>query len=103
MSKLLEKALKDAIKEDKCILGSKQVLASLQDSKLVVVSNSVQKNTNEKIQSDAKKTKVPTMQFTGSSVALGKLCGVQFRVSIISFSSLSDSNIKSILKEAETN
>jgi len=103
MSKLLEKALKDAIKEDKCILGSKQVLGSLKDSKLVVFSNSVQKNTNEKIQSDAKKAKIPTMQFTGSSVALGKLCGVQFRVSTASFSSLSDSNIKSILKEAETN
>ncbi len=103
MSKILEKALKDAIKEDKCILGSKQVLASLKDSKLVVVSNSVQQNTNEKIQSDANNAKVPTMQFIGSSVALGKLCGVQFRVSMISFNSLSDSNIKSILKEAETN
>jgi large subunit ribosomal protein L30e len=102
MSKLLEKALKEAIKEDKCTLGSKQVLGSLKDSKLVVVSDSVQKTITEKIQSGAKKAKVPTVQFNGSSVALGKLCGVQFRVSTVSFNSLSDSNIKSILKEAET-
>ena len=103
MSKLLEKALKDAIKENKCTIGSKQVLGSLKDSKLVVVSESIQSNITEKIQSDAEKTKVPTVKFNGSSVALGKLCGLQFRVSTVSFNSLSDSNIKSILKEAEKN
>lgn len=103
MSKLLEKALKEAIKENKCTLGSKQVLGSLKDSKLVVVSDSVQNNITEKIQSDAKKVKVPTMHFNGSSVALGKLCGLQFRVSTVSLNSLSESNIKSILIEAEKN
>ncbi len=103
MSKLLEKALKEAVKESKCTLGSKQVLGSLKDSKLVVVSDSVQNNITEKIQSDAKKVKVPTMHFNGSSVALGKLCGLQFRVSTVSLNSLSESNIKSILIEAEKN
>lgn len=103
MSKLLEKALKDAIKENKCTLGSKQVLGSLKDSKLVVVSDSIQNNTVEKVQLNAEKAKVPTVNFNGSSVALGKLCGLQFRVSTVSFNSLSDSNIKSILKEAEKN
>ena len=99
MSKLLEKALKDAVKANKCILGSKQVLGSLADSKLVVVSESVKKIVTDKIQTNAKKAKVPTMQFKGSSVALGKLCGLPFRVSSFSFNSLSDSNIKSIIKE----
>ena len=103
MSKLLEKALKDAVKANKCILGSKQVLGSVKDSKLIVVSDSVQNDVTEKIQSDAKKSNVPTMHFHGSSVALGKLCGLQFRVSTISFNSLSESNIKSIIKEAEKN
>ncbi|MFB5645352.1 MAG: ribosomal L7Ae/L30e/S12e/Gadd45 family protein [Nitrosopumilaceae archaeon] len=103
MSKLLEKSLKDAVKENKCTLGSKQVLGSLKDSKLIVVSNSIQNPITEKIQSDAKKAKVPTVHFDGSSVSLGKLCGLQFRVSTVSFNSLSDSNIKSILKEAEKN
>lgn len=103
MSKLLEKALKDAIKESKCTIGSKQVLGSLKDSKLVVVSDLVQSNITEKIQSDAEKAKIPTVSFNGSSIALGKLCGLQFRVSSVSFNSMSDSNIKSILKEAEKN
>ncbi len=53
------------------------------------------------IQSDAKKAKIPAIQFSDSSVYLGKLCGLQFRVSTVSFNSLSDSNIKSIMNEAE--
>ena len=98
MSKLLEKALKDAVKEKKCTLGTKEVLGSLKNSKLVVVSESAQK-ISEKIEESAKNEKVPTVQFKGSSVALGRLCGLQFRVSTISFTSITDANVQSILNE----
>ena len=101
MSKLLEKALKDAVKEKKCTLGAKEVLGSLKDSKLIVISQSVQKIHSQKIEESAKNAKVPTVQFKGSSVALGRLCGLQFRVSTISFTSMTDANIKSILNENE--
>ena len=101
MSKLLEKALKDAIKEKKCTLGTKEVLNSLKNSKLVVMSQSIKKNPSESFEEGVKKQKVPLVEFKGSSVALGKLCGLQFRVSTVSFASLSDANIKSILKESE--
>lgn len=100
MSKILEKALKDAIKEKKCTIGTKEVMNSLKTSKLILLSDSVEKNTSETIQENAKKEKVPMVQFEGSSVALGRLCGLQFRVSSVSFTSLSDANIKSILKES---
>jgi len=101
MSKILEKALKDASKEDKLTIGSKQVLNSLSDSKLIVLSNSVSKEMSEKIQENAKKDKVPLVNFEGTSISLGKLCGLQFRISTLSFKSLTDANIKSILKETE--
>ena len=101
MSKLLEKALKDGLKENNCVLGTKEVLSSLKNSKLVIMSGSVKSDISEKLVEDAKKNKVPTVNFKGSSVALGRLCGLQFRVSTVSFSSLSDSNIKSILSEHE--
>lgn len=101
MSKLLEKTLKDAIKEKKRILGSKQILATMQNSKLIVLSQSISQNMEEKIQESAKKEKIPTLNFEGSSVALGRLCGLQFRVSAISLTSLSDTNIKSLLKETK--
>ena len=100
MSKILEKALKDAIKEKKFTIGTKEVMNSLKTSKLILLSDSVEKNNSDKIQENAKKEKVPMVQFEGSSVALGRLCGLQFRVSSVSFTSLSDANIKSILKES---
>ena len=102
MRKILEKVLKDAMKEKKSILGSKEVLNSIKDSKLVVLSQSAPKKTADKILENAKKEKISTLQFEGSSVALGRLCGLQFRVSTISLTSLSDANIKSIIKESET-
>ena len=101
MSKILEKSLKDALKEEKLTMGAKQVLNSVKNSKLVVLSQSVEKEMFEKIESDAKKEKVPLVNFQGTSVALGRLCGLQFRISTISFTSISDANIKSILKDTE--
>jgi len=101
MSKILEKSLKDALKEDKLIMGSKQVLNSIKNSKLLVLSQSVKKEMFEKIESDAKKEKIPLVNFQGTSVALGRLCGLQFRISTISFTSITDANIKTILKDTE--
>lgn len=100
MGKLLEKALKDALQESKCVLGVKQVLQSIKNAKLVVVSKSVSKESIDKIEK-SKDQKITTLQFDGSSVALGKVCGLQFRVSAASLTSIPDSNIKAILKESE--
>jgi len=101
MSKILEKSLKDALKEDKLTLGTKQVLNSVKNSKLLVLSRSVENKMVEKIESDAKKEKIPLVNFQGTSVALGRLCGLQFRISTISFTSITDADIKSILKDTE--
>ena len=101
MSKILEKSLRDARKEDKLTMGSKQVLSSIKNSKLIVLSQSIKKEMFEQIESDAKKEKVPLVNFQGTSVALGRLCGLQFRISTISFTSIDDASIKSILKDTE--
>ena len=101
MSKILEKSLRDAKKEDQLTMGTKQVLNSLKNSKLIVLSQSIKKEMFEKIESDAKKEKIPLVNFQGTSVALGRLCGLQFRISTISFTSIDDANIKSILKDTE--
>lgn len=100
MGKLLEKALKDALKENKCVLGVKQVLQSITNAKLVIISKSVSEESLEKIQG-SKGEKVTTLQFDGSSVALGRVCGLQFRISAASLTSIPESNIKAILKESE--
>ncbi len=102
MGKILEKTLKDSQKEKKSILGSKQVLDSLKNSKFIVLSQSAPTKFADKIIEGAKKEKVSTLQFECSSVSLGRLCGLQFRVSTMSLTSLSDANIKSIMKESTT-
>ena len=102
MQKVLEKTLKDAIKENQCILGTKQVLNSISKSKLIVLSRSVQTEIRDKIESDAKKSKIPTLTFNDTSVNLGKLCGLQFRVSTLSLPQISDSDITSLKNESES-
>ena len=102
MAKLLEKALTNAIKERKRTLGAKQIISSMKDSKLVVISQSVPTEIAKKIEETAQTDNVPLLHFNDTSVILGKLCGLQFRVSTISLNSLSDTNVQAILKEHET-
>ncbi len=102
MAKLLEKALTGAIKERKHTLGTKQVVSSMKNSKLVVISQSVSTKIAKKIEESAQNDSVPLLHFNDTSVALGKLCGLQFRVSVISLNALADINVQAILKEYET-
>ena len=102
MTKLLEKAIKDALKEGKCGIGTKQTISSIKNSKLVVISQSVSTETAKKIEESAQNDSVPLLHFNDTSVTLGKLCGLQFRVSAISLNSLSNTNVQAILKEYET-
>ena len=98
-TKLLEKALAEAIKEKKRIIGVKQIIASIKNCKLIVISESGPTNKAVKFEENAKKENVPTIHFEGSSVSLGKLCGLQFRVSAISFNSLTNTNAQAIINE----
>lgn|SRR5574337_1143014 len=102
MVKLLEKAIKDAVEDGKCSFGTKEVIGTIKNSKLVVLSHSVAKETTEKIAEAAKSAKVPTLNYRGSSVELGRLCGTQFRISAVSLKTLSDTNLKAIIKDMET-
>ena len=102
MAKLLEKALTSAIKERKRTLGAKQIISSMKNSKLVVISQSVSTEIAKKIEENAQNDSVPLLHFNDTSVILGKLCGIQFRVSAVSLNSLSNTNVQAILKEYET-
>ena len=102
MAKQLEKALTDAIKTGKRIIGIKQITSTIKDSKLVVNSKSTPILSAEKIEKTAQDNNVPLIHFNDTSIILGKLCCLPFRVSAISLSTLSSTNIQAILKEYET-
>ncbi|HJU13035.1 MAG TPA: ribosomal L7Ae/L30e/S12e/Gadd45 family protein [Candidatus Nitrosotalea sp.] len=101
MAKLLEKAIKDAIDDSKAVFGAKEVLGNMKSSKLVVLSHSIPFEELQKITEAAKSAKVQTMNYKGSSVELGRLCGAQFRISAVSLKTLSETNLKAIIKDAE--
>lgn len=101
MAKLLEKVIKDAMDDKKCSLGTKEVIGSMKNSKLIILSQSVPKNIHQKIQEAAQSSQIHTLNFKGSSVELGRLCGTQFRISALSLKTLSETNLKTLLKEAE--
>lgn len=101
MGKLLEKALKDAVKAGQCTLGARSVEGSVASTKLIVMSRSVRADRSKAIASGAGEAGVPTVRFAGSSVALGRLCGVQFRVSVAALTSAADATVKSIVSETE--
>ena len=98
MKKILEKTLKDAIKEKSVIIGSKQVLGSLDKVKLVISSNT-RNGITEKISSEAEKLNVPIINYDGNSVELGRLSGFEYRISTISFTKINDSDIKSLMTD----
>lgn len=99
MSKMLAKVLKDAAREKRITVGARQVLKAVADSNLVVLSNS---DDFGDIVEAAQKDDVPTLQFDGTSVALGKLCGMQFRVSALSLNGVDGSTVQSVIKENES-
>lgn len=106
VNKALEKSLKDASKEGNLTLGAKQVRRALKDSKLVVVSRSVDSAASgdtdaSSIMQEAEENSIPAVTFEGTSVALGRMCGLQFRTSAVAFSPLAEINVNEITKEEE--
>ena len=101
MVKLLEKLIRDAIEDGKCTFGTKEAVSTVKNSKLIVLSHSIPEKTLEKIQEVSKSSKVQIVNYDGSSVELGRLCGTQFRISALSLKTLSDTNLKALTKELE--
>lgn len=100
MNKMLAKELKDAAREKRLVKGARAVMNS-EGHSLVVLSNSNGSTFLKKAAESAEKTGVPTLKYDGTSVALGKLCGLQFRVSALAVTGVNESTAQSIIRENE--
>ena len=100
MSKILAKSLRDALKEKRVIAGARQTLNSIKSASLVVCSRSDSETMQDIIRA-AEKEDVPVLRYNGTSVDLGKICRLQFRVSALSISNADPSIIQSVIRESE--
>jgi large subunit ribosomal protein L30e len=97
--KNLEKTIKEAISSKKCKIGTREVMGSIKGSKLIVLSSSLIDDDKSKILEEANAANVPTLQYDGNSVQLGRLCNKTFRISTISLKTGNDNDIQQLLTE----
>ncbi|MEM2759538.1 MAG: ribosomal L7Ae/L30e/S12e/Gadd45 family protein [Nitrososphaerales archaeon] len=99
MSKILEQIIKDSFASNKCRVGTRDVLRSIKNSKLIICSQSLSDDVKSKLEQAVKSSNVPIYRFDSTSLELGRLCNKPFRISVISIDSSSSSDITAILEE----
>ncbi len=100
--KQIEKTLKAIMKIGKYTVGLKESTKSLKNAKLLVYSDSLDNEIIAKIKKSCKSSSIPAISFSGSSVALGRLCGKPFRVTAMSVRSAGDIDL-TFFREVDLN
>jgi len=91
--KTLQLVMRKALKTGECVLGLKEVSNSIKDSLLIIYSSSLEAPPRTRLLEDADSQKIPTIYYEGNSMALGKTCGRQHRISVVAIKSSGDANI----------
>jgi len=85
----LVKLIKNAVKENKTIIGYKQVLKEIKTGKLelVVYANNLPKDKIKEIEHNSKIGNIKVQKFSKDNVELGLICSLPFKVSIMGIKS----------------
>jgi len=99
--KPLTVAVRLAVESGKVEFGARTGIAAslLGKAKLFIVASNTPKETREKIERYAKISKIPLINFDGSSMELGSVCGRPFPVSVLSVYEEGSSNIMELAKK----
>jgi large subunit ribosomal protein L30e len=97
--KTLEKVIKDAVPADNYKSGVKEVLQSVEGSKLIIISKSIDPTDKANLEERAKTANVAVYEYTGTSMQLGKLCNKPFRITAIALKSGTAADIDAIMSE----
>ncbi len=91
----VEKALRKAMKTGKVYLGSKRTIKALKngEAKLVVIA----KNCPEEVRLRIQEFEVPIVEFEGTNMELGAVCGKPFSVAALAIVDAGDSEILSTI------
>ncbi|MCP8322661.1 MAG: ribosomal L7Ae/L30e/S12e/Gadd45 family protein [Candidatus Methylarchaceae archaeon HK02M2] len=99
--KKLEKILRTVIKTGKVVIGTKQVSKSIKGSKLVIYSTSLSEERTSELIRTCKSLSVPFMEYRGTSMDLGRICGKLFLISAISIKSSGEVDLNPIISNLE--
>ncbi len=91
----VEKALRKAMKTGKVFLGSKRTIKALKngEAKLVIVAANCPEEVRLKIQS----FEVPVIEFKGTNMELGAVCGKPFSVAALAIADAGESEILNVM------
>jgi len=95
--KKLGKVLKDAAHGNKLKTGFKEVLQYIKGTKLLIVSKSLPKDSEEKLRKIAEDGKVAIIDYPGNSISLGRLCSLSYGTSVVSLKNVTDEEINEII------
>ena len=95
----LTMAVRLAVESGKVDFGGRAGIGSADNVKLFIVANNAPGDIKAKIESRSKVSNVPLIQFEGSSMELGSVCGKPFPVSVLSVFEEGSSNILELAKK----
>lgn len=97
----VNRALRSAAQTGKVLLGSKETMKAVETkkAKLVVLASNAPKADAEKVESLAKKNKVPVYTFSGNNTELGPACGKPFSVAVLSVLDAGESDVLALARE----
>ncbi len=97
----LNRALATAVKTGKVSFGTNTAVNSAIAGKvrLIVIASNCPNEIREKIELYCKMSEIPIIQFSQSSLDLGRVCGKPFSVSALSIRDPGDSDILTIVEE----
>ncbi len=95
----LTMAVRLAVESGKVEFGARAGASAGDTAKLFVVASNTPKEARDKIESISKGSKVPLIEFEGSTMELGSVCGKPFPVSVLTVYEEGASNILELAKK----
>ena len=94
----LSKVLREAMKSGKCSIGAKESITGMKGAKALLYTRSVPERLGTKLRAEAKKYNVSLVQVPMTSASFAKIVGKPYRVSAMTLRSVSESDLKHLLK-----
>ena len=94
----LSKVLKEAMKGGKYTVGAKETIYGMKGAKALLLTRSVPAGLSAKLREEAAKHNVTVVDLPITSAEMARMVGRPFSVSAVSLRSVSEADIKQIMK-----